>query len=120
SVTGIDAADLRRQAVAAGISLVGAVVLYRPLLVLTFDADQARLLGLRPRLAHNALLVLVAVAVVASFETVGSLLVFAFLIAPPATAALLVKRVPAMMALSALLGSLSAVVGILVSYHYGS
>lgn len=120
SVTGIDSGDLWRQAVAAVISVGGSVVLYRPLLVLTFDADQARLLGMRPRLTHNVLLALVAVSVVASFETVGSLLVFAFLIAPPATAALLVRGVPAMMASAAALGAASALVGILVSYHYGS
>ena len=53
--------------------------------------------GFRPQLTHFALLVLLALAIVASFETVGSLLVFAFLIAPPATASLLVRRVPLVM-----------------------
>ena len=73
------------------------IVLHRALLVGTFDATQARLIGFRPQLTHFALLVLLALAIVASFETVGSLLVFAFLIAPPATASLLVKRVPLVM-----------------------
>ena len=72
-------------------------MLYRALLVGTFDERQARLLGLHPQLTHVALLVLLALAIVASFETVGNLLVFAFLIAPPATATLLVRRVPAIM-----------------------
>ena len=58
------------------------IVLHRALLVGTFDTTQARLLGFRPQLTHFALLVLLALAIVASFETVGSLLVFAFLIAP--------------------------------------
>jgi zinc/manganese transport system permease protein len=86
--------------------------------VMTFDETQARLLGLRPRLAHAALLVLLALSVVASFEAVGNLLVFAFLVAPPATAILLVRRVPVIMATAVLLGAVAVVVGLLVSYHH--
>ena len=71
--------------------------LHRALLVGTFDAAQARLLGFRPQLTHFVLLVLLALSIVASFETVGSLLVFAFLIAPPATASLVFRRVPSIM-----------------------
>ncbi len=47
---------------------------------------------------------MLAMAIVASFETVGNLLVVAFLIAPPATAALVTRRVPVMMATAVLLG----------------
>jgi ABC-type Mn2+/Zn2+ transport system permease subunit len=118
SVTGVDGDDLVRQAIAGGISVVGVVVLHRALLVSTFDETQARLLGLRPRLTHLALLALVAVAIVSAFEAVGSLLVFAFLVAPPATAALLVRRVPWIMATAVVLGSASVVVGLLISYHH--
>jgi len=120
SVTGVDDADLVRQAIAAAISLVGVVVFHRAFLVMTFDEAQAELFGLRPRLAHRALLVLVAIAVVASFETVGNLLVFAFLIAPPATATLLVRRVPLIMTGAVGLGAVAVVVGSLVSFHQGS
>ena len=118
SVTGVDDEDLRRQAVAALITVAGSIVFYRAFLVMAFDEAQAELLGLRPRLAHAALLVLVALAVVASFETVGNLLVFAFLVAPPATATMLVRRVPLIMLTAVALGSLSVVVGSLVSYHH--
>ena len=79
---------------------------------------QARLIGFRPQLTHFALLVLLALSIVASFETVGSLLVFAFLIAPPSTATLLVKRVPLVMCVAVLIGSACALVGLLVSYHH--
>ena len=118
SITGIDDTDLIRQAVAAGVSVVGVVLLHRAFLVMTFDETQARLLGLRPRLAHGALLALVAVSIVASFETVGNLLVFAFLIAPPAAAALLVRSVPRIMTTAVGIGAGAAVVGLLVSYHH--
>ena len=118
SVASVDDADLVRQGIAAAISLIGVTVFYRALLVMTFDETQAKLLGLRPGLTHIVLLVLVAVSIVASFETVGNLLVFAFLIAPPAAATLLVRRVPLIMATAVCLGAISVVIGLLVSYHH--
>ena len=118
SITGVDAGDLRNQAIAAAISLGGVALFYRAFLVMTFDHAQAEVLGLRPRLAHGVLLVLLAISIIASFEAVGNLLVFAFLIAPPATAVLLVRRVPRIMVTAAALGTVSAVVGLLASYHY--
>jgi ABC-type Mn2+/Zn2+ transport system permease subunit len=118
SITGVSKGDLLRQAVAAAISLCGVAVFYRAFLVMTFDHAQARVLGLRPRLAHGVLLVLLAVSIIASFEAVGNLLVFAFLIAPPATAVLLVRRVPRIMATAAAVGTVSTVCGLLVSYHH--
>ena len=118
SITGVSTADLRRQIIAAGISLGGVAVFYRAFLVMTFDYAQAQVLGLRPRLAHGVLLVLLAISIIASFEAVGNLLVFAFLIAPPATAILLVRRVPRIMVAASGVGAASVVVGLLASYHY--
>jgi ABC-type Mn2+/Zn2+ transport system permease subunit len=120
SINAVDSTDIRTLLVVAGISLGGVVVLHRALLVSTFDVTQARLIGFRPQLTHFALLVLLALAIVASFETVGSLLVFAFLIAPPATASLIVSRVPAMMVVAVAIGSGSAVIGLLISYHHAT
>jgi manganese/iron transport system permease protein len=68
-------------------------------------------------MAHIALLSLITISIVGSFQTVGTLLVFGLLVGPPATAALLVKRVPTMMATAAVIGVLSVVLGLLVSYH---
>lgn len=120
SITGVDNGDLLRQGAAAAISVAGVVILYRAFLVMTFDETQARLLGLHPRLAHGALLVLLAISIVASFETVGNLLVFAFLVAPPATATLLVRRVPIIMVTAVGVGAVSVVVGLLVSLHHNT
>jgi ABC-type Mn2+/Zn2+ transport system permease subunit len=100
-------------AITAGVS----AVLYRPFLVLSFNVQKAQLLGMRPRLAHVALLALITLAIIGSFQTVGTLLVFGLLVGPPATAALIVRRVPAMMAIAALIGVLSVVAGLVVSYH---
>ncbi len=120
SISAVDDADLVRQGIAATISVVGVTVFYRAFLVMTFDETQARLLGLRPRLAHGVLLVLLAVSIVASFRAVGNLLVFAFLVAPPATAALVVRGVPRIMVAATLIGSAAVVVGLLISFHEGT
>lgn len=120
SITGVTNSDLLRQVIIAGIILIGIVVLHRAFLVMTFDEVQASLMGLRPRLAHAALLGLLAIAIVASFQAVGNMLVFAFLVAPPSTAAMLARRIPAIMALAAVLGTVSVVVGLLISYHHNT
>lgn len=120
SINAVDSTDLRNLAIVAAITVAGVVVLHRALLVGTFDPVQARLVGFRPQLTHFALLVLLALSIVASFETVGTLLVFAFLVAPPATASLVVRRVPLIMVVAVAIGAASAVIGILVSYHHAT
>jgi ABC-type Mn2+/Zn2+ transport system permease subunit len=93
---------------------------YRAFLALSFNEAKAASLGLRPGLTHLALLGLIAVAIVSSFRAVGTLLVFGLLVGPPATAALLVRRVWLCMVLGVGLGWLSVVVGLVLSYHYGT
>jgi len=116
-VLGVTATDLVLLGVVAGIVLVVSTSLYRNFLVLSFNEHKATMLGLRPRLAHLALLGLTTVSIVGSFQTVGTLLVFGLLVGPAATAALLVKRVPAMMITAAAIGVLSVAIGLVISYH---
>jgi manganese/iron transport system permease protein len=97
--------------------LTGAILLFRQILVLSFNEQKAELLGLRPRLAHAALLGLITVAIIGSYQTVGTLLVFGLLVGPPATAALLVRRVPMMMLTAAGIGVFSVIAGLMISYH---
>src|SRR3970282_2255303 len=114
---GVTNEDLVLLGVVAGVVLVVSSLLYRNFLVLSFNEHKAKMLGLNPRLAHLALLGLTTVSIVGSFQTVGTLLVFGLLVGPPATAALLVKRVPAMMVTAALIGVVSVVLGLIVSYY---
>lgn len=114
---GVTSSDIVMLSLLAVVVIVASVVLYRPFLVLSFNEAKAALLGMRPRLAHAALLVLITLAIVGSFQTVGTLLVFGLLVGPPATAALLVRRVPVMMLLGALIGAGSVFVGLVISYH---
>lgn len=99
------------------VTVIVSIVAYRPFLALTADRAKAATLGMRPGLAHIVMLALVAVVVVTSFRSVGTLLVFAFLIAPPATAVLVARRVPVVMLAAIGFGSLAVLVGLLLSYH---
>lgn len=119
-VLGVTADDIRGQAVAAAVVLVVIVLGHRPFLALTFNRDKAATLGMRPGLAQAALLAVLAVSIVASFQAIGTLLVFGLLVGPPATASLLVRRVPLMMVVSVAAGAVAVVVGLLVSYHHGT
>src|SRR3990172_8293776 len=114
---GVTNEDLVLLGVVAGVVLVVSSLLYRNFLVLSFNEHKAKMLGLNPRLAHLALLGLTTVSIVGSFQTVGTLLVFGLLVGPPATAALLVKRVPVMMTAAAVIGVLSVAVGLMISYY---
>lgn len=118
AVLGVIPTELLAQAIACALALVASLVLYRPLLALSFDPRKAQMLGLRPELARIALLLLIAVAVVSSFRAVGALLVFGLLIAPPAAASLLVRRVPVMMAVAVALGVIAVAAGLILSFHF--
>ena len=114
---GVTATDISLLAVLAVIVTGMSVVLYRSFLVLSFNEQKAQILGLRPGLANGAMLALITLAIVGSFQTIGALLVFGLLVGPPATAALLVRRVPAMMLTSAAIGVFSVVAGLIISFH---
>ncbi len=114
---GVTDGDLVTLGVITVIALVSSGLGYRAFLVLSFNEVKARLYGFRPGLTHAMLLGLVTATVVGSFRTVGTLLVFGLLVGPPATAALLVRRVPTMMLTSAGLGTVSVVAGLVLSYH---
>lgn len=108
--------------------LVGALLLTsaaafigrRAFVAATFDTRKAATLGLRPELAGVALTVLIAVAIVASFRVVGTLLVFGLLIAPPATALAWTNTIPRIMAIASVIGAIAVGLGLLLSWHAGT
>jgi ABC-type Mn2+/Zn2+ transport system permease subunit len=115
---GITTTDLAWQF--AALVIVGAIafVSRRPFLLLSVDDGLARTSGFSARLFHNVMLTMVAITVIASFQTVGTLLVLGMLIAPAATGSLFARRIESMMLIAALVGSLSTYIGLLLSYHY--
>ena len=96
------------------------LVLYRPLMALSFSPDKAQALGMRPQLTHWLLLLMIAAAVIGSFQAVGTLLVLGLLIGPAATAALITRTVPRMIIASLVIGVVSVTVGLILSYHLGT
>lgn len=112
--------DLIVLTMAAAVAIVVSLFFYRSFLAMSFNEEKAQLLRMNPQLAHFVLLSLVTMAVVTSFSTVGSLLVFAMLVAPPATAILVVRRLGTVIATAIGLGWLAVGSGLLVSWYSGT
>jgi ABC-type Mn2+/Zn2+ transport system permease subunit len=116
-VLGISWADVAGQAAAALAVSAAALVCRRPFLLLSFSPEQADVSGFPAKRYHAIMLLMIALTVVVSFKTVGTLLVFGLLIAPAASAALYAKTVRTMMAFAWAVGALSTYGGLLASYH---
>ncbi|MCU0476168.1 MAG: metal ABC transporter permease [Anaerolineae bacterium] len=93
------------------INLLFVGVLYKELKLATFDSLLARALGFRPAALHYALMMLVSLTAVGAFDAVGSILVVAFFVIPPATAHLLTRRLSRMVVIAAGVGALAAWLG---------
>lgn len=93
------------------LNLAFVLLMYKELKLATFDAGLAAALGFAPGLIHYLLMGLVSVTAVGAFDAVGSILVVALMIAPPAAAYLLTDRLSRMLGLSVLIGIVSAITG---------
>ncbi|MFZ9697246.1 MAG: metal ABC transporter permease [Ilumatobacteraceae bacterium] len=116
-VLGASWVDIAWQVVALIVVAATAWVCRRPFLLLSFDEGLAATSGFSVRRYGNIMLAMVALTVVASFQTVGTLLVLGMLVAPAATGALFGRRISTVVAVAAVVGVASSYVGLLVSYH---
>jgi len=116
-VLGISPAALGVQLSATLLIGAAAAICHRPFLLLCFNPEQAQVAGFSVRRYHTIMLLMIAVTVIVSFQTVGTLLVFGMLLAPAGTAALFARRLGTMMVWAALFGAVSVYAGLLVSYH---
>jgi zinc/manganese transport system permease protein len=116
-ILAITSLDVALLAGAAVVGLGVAWAFHRPLVALALDPRIAAVLRLGPRSAQAALVGLVTLAVVASYQAVGSLLVVGLLLAPAVAAGHWTSRIPTRMALAAVLGIASVFAGLLVSWH---
>ena len=117
NVLGVSPLDLTLTAVLGLVILLTVFLLYKPFLVISFDPILAAAMRLPAALLRNLMLILLALTVVVSLQTVGVGLAAAMLVTPAATAYLLTRRLISMMLISALLGALSSVVGLYISYY---
>lgn len=97
------------------VNVVFVVTCYRQLKITSFDPALADSLGISSKVMHYLLAALVAMTAVASFESVGNILVVAMLIVPPAAAALLTERLSRMLVVSVVLGIVATIAG-----HFGA
>jgi len=101
-----------------GLGVLAVVALcYKEFMIISFDPTLARTLRMPSELFRLLLLVLIAVTIVVSLQTVGIALMVALLVTPAATANLMTRRLLPMMLVSALIGAASSIIGFYVSYH---
>ncbi|MBP1996908.1 metal ABC transporter permease [Paenibacillus eucommiae] len=113
--------DIGPKAVwAVGLALLLSVIIisvfYKQFKICSFDPAMAAAAGIPVILFHYLLMGLVSVSTVASFESVGAILVVGMLVVPPATAYLLTEKLSRMILYSVLIGSLSSVVGYYIAH----
>jgi len=118
NVLGVSPADLRLIAGLGALVLLLVVAFYKEFLVLSFDPVLAASLRLPVTFLHYLLLLMIAATVVVSLQAVGVALVVAMLVTPAAAAYLLTRRLLTMMALAAIIGALSAITGLYISYYF--
>ncbi|MFZ5916362.1 MAG: metal ABC transporter permease [Chloroflexota bacterium] len=117
NVLGVSNADLRLIAGLGLVILLTIVLFYKELLVISFDPILATTLRLPLTALHYLLLVLIALTIVVSIQTVGVALLVAMLVTPAATAYLLTHRLWQMMIIGAVVGVLSSVTGLYLSFY---
>jgi manganese/iron transport system permease protein len=117
NLLGVSDADLVLTAVLGATVLLTVLAFYKEFLVLSFDPLLAVTLRLPAGFLQSLLLVLIAVVIVVSIQSVGVALVLAMLVTPAAAAYLVTRRLPSMMGVAAGIGALSAVVGLYASYY---
>jgi ABC-type Mn2+/Zn2+ transport system permease subunit len=118
NVLGVSSLDLLLTAGLGLLILLTVILLYKPFLIISFDPVLAATLRLPAELLRNLMLILLAITIVVSLQTVGVGLAAAMLVTPAATAYLLTRRLAPMMIVSAMLGALSSVVGLYISYYF--
>jgi manganese/zinc/iron transport system permease protein len=93
-------------------------IFYKELKVATFDPGLAAALGFSPALIHYGLMSMVSLTAVGAFDAVGSILVVALMVAPPAAAYMLTDRLDRMLVFSGAIGVMAAVVGYLLARQF--
>lgn len=117
NVLGTSWTDVLTIGLVAGAALLIVVLFYKELLFSSYDATMAAASGVPVRLMEYLLPVLVGVTTVAALKTVGIVLVLALLVTPAATASLLARRLPGIIATAVVLALVAVVTGLYLSFH---
>lgn len=117
NVLGVGPRDLLLIGIFGALILLVIFFFYKEFLVLSFDPLLAATLRLPARSLEYLLLILIALTIVVSLQTVGVALMVAMLVTPAASAYLVTKRLPVMMGIAALIASLSGIIGLYFSFY---
>jgi len=116
NILAITPADTLQLVIIAGVSLVILTLKWKDLMVVFFDENHARSVGLRPGLLRVVFFTLLSASTVAALQTVGAFLVIAMVVTPGATAYLLTDRFPRLIVLAVSIGATTSFVGAYASY----
>ena len=116
-VLGVSQTDVYISLGLTGLVLVGLYAFHRQLVYTTFDEVGASVVGIKTSLVEYVLLALLALVIVIGIQAAGIVLVMAMLITPAATAYLLARRFVGVMVIGAIVGAVSAVAGLYLSFH---
>lgn len=119
SILGVTTQDLYLTLAIGAVVLATIFWFRRELTIVAFDRAFAQSSGINVWVLDQVFLLILALAIVVSLQTVGNILVLAMLVTPAATARLLTDRLPVMIVLSSLIGAISGIVGLYVSYYQG-
>lgn len=117
NVLGVSNSDLWLTGGFGALVIITIAAFYKEFMVISFDPVLAKTLRLPINFLNNLLLLLIAVTIVLSLQTVGVALMAAMLVTPAAAASLLTRRLPVMMVLAATIGAISAIVGLYLSFY---
>ena len=117
NILAITPADTLQLVLISGISLAILIAKWRDLMVVFFDENHARSIGLRPNVLKTVFFTLLAASTVAALQTVGAFLVIAMVVTPGATAYLLTDRFPRLIVIAVAIGALTSFIGAYASFH---
>jgi ABC-type Mn2+/Zn2+ transport system permease subunit len=115
-VLGISQSDLVRISIFGVLIILAVLIFYKEFMVISFDPILATTLRLPVKGLDYLLMILIAITIVVSLQTVGIALMVAMLITPSATAYLLSRRLPVMMVMATIIASISGLIGLYFSY----
>jgi manganese/iron transport system permease protein len=116
NILAVTPGDTLQLVLIGGISLAILLVKWKDLMVVFFDENHARTIGLNPDLLKVLFFTLLSACTVAALQTVGAFLVIAMVVTPGATAYLLTDRFPRLIGISVAIGTLTSLVGAYASY----
>jgi manganese/iron transport system permease protein len=116
NILAITPEDTLQLVIIGVVSLAILLAKWKDLMVVFFDETHARSIGLRPTLLRVTFFALLSASTVAAMQTVGAFLVISMVVTPGATAYLLTDRFPRLIAISVIIGAVTAFSGAYLSY----